>query len=90
MQCDPLHQNCASALDGCYPGASGPGCYPAGAIPLGDMCTYSNDCLKGSACVGSAGMTTCRQLCSYPGGAPGCDAGTCTRLTSSMAVGVCL
>jgi hypothetical protein len=59
-------------------------------VPNGDVCVYSNDCQKGSACVGSAGSTTCRAMCGYPTGEPGCDAGTCTRLTTLMNVGACL
>jgi hypothetical protein len=92
MTCDPLLQNCVAANDGCYPGMSGAGCFPAGTIATNAPCTYSNDCQKGSACTGTAGSTVCKQLCAFPGGSgpPACDAGTCTRLTSSQNVGVCL
>lgn len=92
MTCDPLMQNCVNTNDGCYPGSSGAGCFLAGTAAPGDTCTYSNDCQKGSACSGSGGMTRCRQLCAFPAGSagPACDAGTCTRLTSSQNVGVCL
>lgn len=90
MSCDPLTQSCVSATDGCYPGSSGPGCYPAGTHAPGSTCMYSNDCGKGFACSGTGGVNSCKQLCAYPMGAPSCDAGTCTRLMSSQTVGVCL
>jgi hypothetical protein len=91
MVCDPLLQNCPGPGDGCYPGSGGPACFPSGSVPNGDNCTYSNDCLKGSACVGSAGSTTCHPLCGYPATSPRCDGGVaCTRLSNSMTVGVCL
>jgi hypothetical protein len=90
MTCDPLLQNCAGANEGCYPGMGGPGCFPAGTAGLNATCTYSNDCAKGSACSGPAGSTACKQLCAFPTGMPSCDAGACTRLSSSQTVGVCL
>ena len=91
LSCDPLAQDCVDTTDGCYPGTAQPGCFPAGQFPLGSACTYSNDCLKGSSCVGSAMSRSCRQLCRFPSGDPVCPTGTgCTRLSSSMTIGVCL
>jgi hypothetical protein len=90
MTCDPLQQDCVNPTEGCYPGSSGPGCFPAGMLQLGQSCTYSNDCAKGTACSGPSGATACRKLCAYDGGTPSCSAGgTCTRLVSSQTVGVC-
>jgi hypothetical protein len=89
LMCDPLKQDCPSGSDGCYPGSSDAGCYPAGTLKTGDDCSFSNDCAKGSACSGAT--PKCHTLCAFPNGSPSCpDAGLCTRLTSSQTVGVCL
>jgi len=90
LTCNPLTQDCHSVTDGCYPGDQGTGCYAAGSVAVGNTCQFSNDCVKGAACVGMPGATTCRKLCAFPQGNPSCTMGTCTRLTTSMTVGVCL
>lgn len=88
--CDPLAQDCADGTQACYPGATGSGCFVAGAGGAGAPCEFSNDCQKGTACVGGTGARSCRALCRYPQGEPSCATQTCTRLTSSMTIGVCL
>lgn len=88
--CDLLTQTCPTPTDGCYPGGGTGTCFAAGSAGPAQSCVYSNDCQKGSTCVNTAGGATCRQLCAHPTGAPGCDAGTCTRLTGTTGVGVCI
>ena len=91
LSCDPLLQDCVDAADGCYPGSGDPGCFPAGPLVEGNACSFSNDCAKGLACVGAATSRSCRTICGFVSGTPGCPTGTgCTRLTSSMTIGVCL
>jgi hypothetical protein len=49
--------------------------------------------MRGSTCVNTTGGATCRTLCAYPNGEPGCDGGTggtCTRLVNTTGVGVCI
>lgn len=72
----------------CYPGPTAPGCYPEGTIALGAACAYSDECVKGAACV----QQKCVALCSFPSGEPGCAMGTCTQLISPGApdAGACL
>lgn len=88
--CDLLTQTCASATDGCYPSNGTGVCFAAGSAGPSQPCVFSNDCQKGSTCVNTSGGATCRLLCAYPQGAPGCDAGTCTRLTGTTGIGVCI
>ncbi len=90
MVCDPLQQNCVAPADACYPGAGGPGCFPAGTRAADAGCTFSNDCARGLACTSDNGSTVCKTLCAADGGVPACTSGTCRRLSSSMSVGVCL
>jgi hypothetical protein len=90
MPCSPLLQNCTDPTTACYPvGGSSPGCYPVGATSVGFTCTFSNDCVKGAACVGATGMTTCQEMCAWPSGTPSCSGKTCTRIGMSD-TGVCL
>jgi hypothetical protein len=88
--CDPLTQNCPTNSDGCYPTTSGPGCYPAGTTADGQSCVYTNECQKGSACVGQTSPGTCRKICQYPSGSPSCTSGTCTPISGQADAGVCI
>lgn len=92
LTCDLLTQDCVNPTEGCFPGSGGAACFPAGSVGPAAACMYSNDCQKGYACSGAAGSPQCKQLCAFPVGSagPSCDAGTCTRLTTSQTVGVCL
>lgn len=89
-KCDPLAQNCASAL-GCYPSPqSGPVCVTAGSLEDGSPCTYSNDCRPGSACVKDGAGLVCRRLCRSPSGEPACATGHCEPLQDFPGVGACV
>jgi hypothetical protein len=88
--CDLLTQSCPAVADGCYPNGATGACFGAGVIQPGQGCVFSNDCVRGSTCVNTTGGASCRQLCAFPSGAPSCDAGTCTRLTGTTGVGVCV
>lgn len=84
--CNLLTQDCTQSAEACYPTSSGPGCFSAGSGMVGDACSFSNDCAKGTACIG----TKCRTLCAYPLGMPNCSSGNCTRITGYSDAGVCL
>jgi hypothetical protein len=90
MTCDLLMQNCADSSQACYPTSTTPACYPAGTSAVGASCTFSNDCVKGSACVGNLGARSCRSFCAYPTGIPECATGACMQLSSSATVGACI
>lgn len=88
--CDLISQNCSRAGEGCYPGEHQPLCFSSGNVQNGAVCTFPNQCQKGSACIGNR----CRPLCSFPEGPAGCDpAARCTQLQIpgiDGGVGACL
>ncbi len=85
--CSLFGADCPPGLS-CYPGAVAPGCYQTGSTAVGQSCTYSLECLAGSACVDGF----CRQLCAHSTGTPACSTGTCTQLEvpGVSGVGACL
>lgn len=102
--CDAFAQDCVNASHFCFPTWFGAGCYIPGFIGDGTNCLLPNHCLKGSACVSSAGTVVnrfengvCRRLCAIDGGiAPdggslACPSGTCSLLLgrSAPAIGYC-
>lgn len=91
-KCDLLAQDCASPL-GCYPSET-PGaavCTGIGPRADGQACDFSNQCARGSACVGSGTPRVCRPLCRTSSGGPGCASGTtCQALTDYPGVGACV
>lgn len=86
--CDLFAQDCAQLTDACYPSGTGSACFPQGNVTDGANCQYANDCLKGSACTGSAGSFVCHPLCGTQG-TPACASGTCSPLTGIPDAGVC-
>jgi hypothetical protein len=92
-RCDPLAQDCVSALNtlGCYPSPkSGAVCVTAGPLEDGAPCAYSNDCRPGSACVRDGTDLVCRRLCRSPSGEPACATGRCEPLRDFTGVGACV
>ncbi len=91
-KCDVLAQDCAAPL-GCYPSET-PGaavCTGIGPRAEGAACDFSNQCAKGSACVGPASARVCRTLCRTPSGTPACPSGrTCQGLADYPGVGACV
>ena len=85
--CSLFGADCPPGLS-CYPGSVAPGCYPTGATAVEQPCTYSLECVAGTACVDGF----CRQLCAHPSGTPACPSGTCTGLEvpGVGGVGACL
>ncbi|XXF80685.1 hypothetical protein P2318_13305 [Myxococcaceae bacterium GXIMD 01537] len=91
-RCDLLAQDCADPL-ACYPSASrGTAvCAGAGALAEGATCDFSNQCAKGSACVGTGSERACRKVCRHPTGEPGCPSGTtCQPLAAFTGMGACV
>ena len=89
--CTLLLQNCANTAQGCYlVSQTSTGCLTPGTTANAAACTTQNQCLKGSACIGSAGNAFCRQVCNTDGGMPSCTAGACQALSFGMGVGACL
>ncbi|MBX7113797.1 MAG: hypothetical protein K1X64_05625 [Myxococcaceae bacterium] len=86
LVCNLLTQDCPKVGEACYPTSSGPGCFSAGPGADGASCSFSNDCVKGTACIG----TQCQKLCAFPSGTPACTTGTCARLTGYSDAGVCV
>lgn len=84
--CDLLTQNC---VNGCYASQQGAMCGYSGSRVDGASCTYVNDCVLGSTCVGLAmAPTTCHQLCDPA--SPRCPSGkSCQPLTGFGGAGVC-
>lgn len=92
-RCDLLAQDCASPL-GCYPSTSRGAAVCAGSGSAGDGmgCDFSNQCTRGSACVGASSTArACRKLCKLPSGEPSCPSGTtCQALADYPGVGACV
>lgn len=91
-RCELLAQDCASPL-GCYPSKNrGTAvCVGIGGLGDGEPCEFSNQCARGSACVGPATGRVCRELCRHPTGEPGCPTGmTCQALADYSGVGACV
>lgn len=91
-RCGLLAQDCVEPL-GCYPSGT-PGaaaCAASGARPTGAPCEFSNQCERGSVCVGTGAERACAPLCALPSGTPGCASGTtCQPLTGHPDVGACV
>lgn len=91
-RCDLLTQDCASPLS-CYPSATAGAavCAGSGGRGNGEPCEFSNQCTRGSACVGPSTARVCRPLCRHPGGTPACATGTtCQGLADYPGVGACV
>jgi hypothetical protein len=91
-RCDLLAQDCASPL-ACYPSKTRGTAVCAGIGGLGDgaACEFSDQCARGSACVGPQNARVCRKLCRHPSGEPSCPSGlTCQSLADFAGVGACV
>jgi hypothetical protein len=91
-RCDLLAQDCAGPL-ACYPSRSrGTAvCSGAGGLGEGAPCEFSDQCARGSACVGPEATRVCRTLCRHPSGEPSCPTGrTCQPLAAYPGVGACV
>ncbi|HEY3446111.1 MAG TPA: hypothetical protein VGK67_07075 [Myxococcales bacterium] len=72
--CNPLTQDCPNSNEGCFPKSQTEwACFQSVGKQPGAACTYSNDCIKGYVCAGSA-SGTCMQICDPAGVAPLCTA----------------
>ncbi len=88
-RCDLLTEDCDSPLS-CYPTPEGePLCASTGSLGEGQPCEFANQCARGSACVRTAGVLSCRPLCRHPIGEPGCASGSCQPLQGHPGVGAC-
>ncbi len=89
-RCDLLTQDCAPPLS-CYPTSTAALCASTGSLAEGAPCEFSNQCARGSACVRTGDVLTCRTICRYPTGQPDCPAGrTCQALQGSTGAGACI
>jgi hypothetical protein len=85
--CDLFAQDCSTAGQACYPQLSGPAvCTAQGAVPVGQVCTATDDCVAGSTCVTENGQGVCRTLCDN---AHVCATGACVPLIGFTNLGVC-
>jgi hypothetical protein len=90
QRCDLLAQDCETPLS-CYPANGSALCATTGNLSEGAPCEFSNQCARGSACVRTGTALTCRTLCRYPSGQPGCAAGRrCEALQGSTGIGACI
>jgi hypothetical protein len=89
QRCDLLAQDCAAPLS-CYPTNGTPLCASTGSLGEGAPCEFSNQCARGSACVKTGDVLTCRELCRYPTGQPACASGTCQPLQGGTNAGACI
>ncbi|MDY7229616.1 hypothetical protein [Hyalangium rubrum] len=89
QRCDLLAQDCESPLS-CYPTTDSALCASTGNLSEGATCEFSNQCARGSACVRTGEGLTCRPICRYPSGQPGCARGTCQPLQSNADAGACV
>jgi hypothetical protein len=90
QRCELLAQDCETPLS-CYPTSGSALCATTGNLGEGAPCEFSNQCARGSACVRTGTVLTCRTLCRYPTGQPGCAAGKrCEALQGSTGAGACI
>jgi hypothetical protein len=89
QRCDLLAQDCAAPLS-CYPTNGAPLCASTGNLGEGAPCEFSNQCARGSACVRTGDILTCRTLCRRPSGQPSCTSGSCQPLQGSTEAGACI
>lgn len=90
QRCDLLTQNCEGPLS-CYPANGNALCATTGNLAEGSPCEFSNQCARGSACVRTGTVLTCRPLCRLPSGQPGCPAGRrCEALQGIPGAGACI
>lgn len=67
-------------------------CDIAGGLAAFAPCGVGADtCTFGTACVNFNGAALCRPWCTFPTGAPACDAtATCTQVTAGNTLGICI
>jgi len=95
--CDVRDPQACAADHGCYllPGLGAcRACLSAGERVPGEICSFSNDCLPGSACVRTAdGEQRCHRFCDLTTGTGCAEGTTCRRADGSElppATGLCL
>jgi hypothetical protein len=95
-RCDLVRQTGCETMPGtaCYPSSgSDPRCLrpTAAMVAVGGTCTFTNDCVAGSTCVGlSAGVNRCSRLCDVADGTADCAAvgGLTCRTVSFLPAGI--
>jgi len=89
VDCDLIAQTGCPDMQGCYPSGGGLACFDEGTGAEGESCMFTNECLPGFGCLGSASESFCREFCDMMATDP-CPTGfTCQPITD-LPVGGCI
>jgi len=83
-QCNLLTDVGCATSQACVNLKDGKACISAGVKKVGEGCTYLDECVKGTMCIGNPSM--CMPKCNSKGGTPSCSSGKqCLVVTSGAA-----